>query len=84
MFCKNNSSPERPTGPTCKCRLRCYSKDPLQVRINIIERINAFEPKNEQDVYLSGLLSAKKIVRRRNLNSKNSTEDPLRKKIIRL
>ena len=47
---------------------------------NIIERITAFDPKNEQDVYLSGLLSAKKIIRRRNLNTKNSTKDLLRKK----
>ena len=45
-----------------------------------MERINAFDSKNEQDVYFSGLLSSKKIIRRRNLNTKNSTEDSLRKK----
>ena len=42
----NNNVPERSTGPDCKCRLRCYSKVPLQARTYIIERINAFDSKN--------------------------------------
>ena len=46
----NKNVPERSTGPDYKCRLHCYSKVPLQVPINIIERINAFDPKDGQDV----------------------------------
>ena len=53
----NKNVPERSTGSDCKCSLHCYTKVPLQVRINIAEQINAFDFKNEQDIYLNGLLS---------------------------
>ena len=39
----NKNVPERSTGPDSKCKLRCYRKVLLQVHINTIERINAFD-----------------------------------------
>ncbi|VEN57865.1 unnamed protein product, partial [Callosobruchus maculatus] len=58
--------PARVTGPDCRCiRLRCFEKIPEDSRQNLLITFNSLRSKNEQDNFLSGLISFHAPWRRR-------------------
>ncbi|OWR41893.1 hypothetical protein KGM_209331 [Danaus plexippus plexippus] len=46
----------RQTGVSCRCPLKCFEKMSEDDMDSLIERINSFRTKNEQDIYLQGMI----------------------------
>lgn len=57
--------PKRTTGDDCNCPLKCFSKYNDNEKSEIIENINKMKNKNEQDIYLQGLMDSYLVKRKR-------------------
>lgn len=53
-------------GQNCECRLKCFEVVPDSVKKSILWQFNLMESKDEQDSYLSGMISVLPVARRRN------------------
>ncbi|XP_075125598.1 uncharacterized protein LOC142198461 [Leptodactylus fuscus] len=64
------------SGPPCNCnKLKCYSKIPAQCQEELILKFTAYQTRKDQDAFLSTLLKAVSIKRRRPRN------DPLEARV---
>lgn len=53
-------------GENCECRLKCFEVVPDSVKKSILQQFNLMGSKDEQDSYLSGMISVLPVARRRN------------------
>lgn len=51
--------------PPCRCPLKCFEKVTEEQRNIIFDNFYGMTTKNEQDIYLQGLIVAKEVSRRR-------------------
>lgn len=52
-------------GKDCKCRQKCFERIPLTARSDILKKFNLMESTDEQNAYLSGLISVIPVQTRR-------------------
>lgn len=57
--------PERSTGPSCRCRNKCFDLFSHEEKQAIIRDFNMTAEKQLQDAHLFGLIKSKEVVRRR-------------------
>lgn len=57
----------------CSCRCKCYNRIDIGDRNEINKRFQSFDTKNEQDAYLSSLISVENVKRRRVRKKPNTT-----------
>ncbi|XP_050314378.1 uncharacterized protein LOC126748889 [Anthonomus grandis grandis] len=57
--------PGKAVGEPCMCKLKCFEKLTPAEQIHIMNKFRSFSTKNEQDIYLQGLLVSNNIKNRR-------------------
>lgn len=62
---KNNQVNKVVIGPACNCKKKCYDKVAEEDRISIFGKFYDMSSKNEQDIYLQGLIDRHDVARRR-------------------
>lgn len=72
---KNKIVPAKTIGPPCQCAKKCCETITEDNKIEIFNKLYDLSTKNEQDIYLQGLIICKDIKRRR-----VQKENPLRQK----
>lgn len=66
---KENTVAEKKPGITCTCKKKCIEKLREEDRISIFDTFYNIRTKNEQDMYLQGLITCKEIKQRRPRNN---------------
>lgn len=66
---KNKIIKKRKTVPDCKCKLGCFEKFTDEQKNLILNIFNAIGEKERQDAFLGGLITTKKLLRRRPRNN---------------
>lgn len=74
---KNKTVWAKTIGPPCKCAKKCWETISENDKLENLAKLYNLATKNEQDIYLQGLISCKDIKRRRVLK-----ENPLRQKMF--
>ncbi|XP_063241336.1 uncharacterized protein LOC134541662 [Bacillus rossius redtenbacheri] len=69
---RGNVVKTKSTTESCRCARKCYDKIDIAQRGKLLDAIHSFSCKNEQDIYLQGLLDAVPIKHRRPRNGDKS------------
>ncbi|XP_063237439.1 uncharacterized protein LOC134539381 [Bacillus rossius redtenbacheri] len=69
---RRNVVKTKSTTESCRCARKCYDKIDIAQRGKLLDAIHSFSCKNEQDIYLQGLLDAVPIKHRRPRNGDKS------------
>ncbi|XP_063230663.1 uncharacterized protein LOC134535479 [Bacillus rossius redtenbacheri] len=69
---RGNVVKTKSTTESCRCARKCYDKIDIAQRGKLLDAIHSFSCKNEQDIYLQGLLDAVPIKLRRPRNGDKS------------